>query len=236
LIGRFCIILMAVLFVVPAPAFAQARSSVAATAANNCSHAAALSHRSSSSRSLSSAKTTQLHRLCAQVHVSASKLQFWNSPSNRWTLYLNQRHKKCWQVHLAGPEALCLQARAAVRTHTQKLVRINSKIELLSSPWWCRNLSGNRALGCQMAYVIWPSETEWNALDYLWTIESGWVETKHNPSSEACGIPQGLNNCSYGYDPRAQIAWGLVYILKRPDYGSPSVALALWKSRSPHWY
>ena len=82
---------------------------------------------------------------------------------------------------------------------------------------------------------------QWDALNELWTGESGWRTTADNPSSDAYGIPQSLPGskmASKGADwktnPRTQIAWGLDYIKGR--YGSPSSALASWKGRSPHWY
>ena len=84
---------------------------------------------------------------------------------------------------------------------------------------------------------------EWEALKQLWHNESGWNHLAQNPTSTAYGIPQFLDStwATVGYqktsDPATQIAAGIKYIKQRPDYaGSPSRALALWQSRSPHWY
>lgn len=189
-------------------------------------------------RSLSSAKASRLVGLCTSAERHYYKVQFWTGKKHRWTLYLRHRNQSCAQLNrhslLVGPEALCFRARQQVRVHSAKLAANRRQIESLTTPTWCQGLSGNRAIGCLMAYRSWPSRAEWNSLDYLWDKESGWITTKHNPSSEACGIPQGLNNCSYGYDPVAQIRWGINYILGR--YGNPSNALAMWGSRRPCWY
>lgn len=94
---------------------------------------------------------------------------------------------------------------------------------------------------------------EWEALEQLWTGESGWRVEADNPSSSAYGIPQallslhdvpagyygsktgsGANIQAYGGSAQVQIQWGIDYIKGR--YGTPSAALAAWRSRSPHWY
>ena len=106
------------------------------------------------------------------------------------------------------------------------------------------DISGNRALGKQLAEQLygWTGDN-WNALERLWTGESGWNHHAENPSSHAYGIPQSLPGskmASAGPDwhenPATQIRWGLDYIRHRPDYGDPATAYAKWLSRSPHWY
>lgn len=92
--------------------------------------------------------------------------------------------------------------------------------------------NSNVQLGAQMAARYGWTGSEFVALYKLWNAESGWSTTADNPTSDACGIPQAMNNCSYGYDPVAQIAWGLSYIKER--YGSPSAALAFFYSNN--WY
>lgn len=86
--------------------------------------------------------------------------------------------------------------------------------------------SSNVALGRHMAAAYgWHVGYEWEALYALWNHESGWDEHADNPNSDACGIPQRMDNCANaGFNPRAQIAWGLSYIEGR--YGSPSAAYA----------
>lgn len=81
----------------------------------------------------------------------------------------------------------------------------------------------NVRLGCVMSRA-YGFQYDFDALYHLWNHESGWSTTANNPNSDACGIPQAMNNCSYGYDAGAQIAWGLRYIAGR--YGSPSAAYA----------
>ncbi|OZG50574.1 lytic transglycosylase [Pseudoscardovia radai] len=87
-----------------------------------------------------------------------------------------------------------------------------------------------------MAAYGWTSDDEWNALENLWTRESGWRWDADNPSSSAYGIPQALPGSKMGtgwHDNAAvQISWGLSYI--RQVYGSPSNAWRIWQIRK--WY
>lgn len=100
----------------------------------------------------------------------------------------------------------------------------------------------NLEIGEQLAAQVGWTGAEWEALKELWTNESGWDNNAQNPTSEAYGIAQFLNatwasvGATKTSDPAQQIAAGIKYIQQRPDYGVPSRALALWKSRSPHWY
>ncbi len=94
------------------------------------------------------------------------------------------------------------------------------------------NAQANRALGRAMMLGMW-GPGQWNALDALWTRESGWSNLAYNAASGATGIPQAL---PYSKMPRAawlpfqggqaspgaQIGWGLGYIAGR--YGSPGGA------------
>ena len=80
---------------------------------------------------------------------------------------------------------------------------------------------------------------QFGCLDSLWTRESSWNPTPHNPSSGAHGIPQALPGskmASAGADwatnPVTQISWGLGYIQDR--YGSPCGAWG--HSESYGWY
>lgn len=92
--------------------------------------------------------------------------------------------------------------------------------------------SQNVALGRVMAAQYGWTGYEWQALYELWNHESGWSQYANNPTSDACGIPQRMNDCAEGYDPRVQIAWGLAYIKGR--YGAPSAALG--HLRRNNWY
>jgi len=102
-----------------------------------------------------------------------------------------------------------------------------------------------QAIGKSLAANMGWTGTEWNALQKLWTNESGWNPKAKNPSSGAYGIPQALpytkmpkaawpESAGGTSDIASQVQWGLTYIKGR--YGSPSLALAFWNRQSPHWY
>jgi hypothetical protein len=85
----------------------------------------------------------------------------------------------------------------------------------------------------------WSVGANWNALDMLWTRESGWRKDATNPSSGAYGIPQSLPaskmasaGANYRTSASTQIKWGLKYIKDR--YGSPVNAWA--HEQSVGWY
>ncbi|MGW0905044.1 aggregation-promoting factor C-terminal-like domain-containing protein [Streptomyces sp. NPDC002853] len=85
--------------------------------------------------------------------------------------------------------------------------------------------------------------SQFGPLKKLWNGESGWRWNALNRSSGAYGIPQSLPaskmrsaGADYRTNAKTQIRWGLNYIKKRPDYGSPARAYSKWLSRSPHWY
>ena len=76
-----------------------------------------------------------------------------------------------------------------------------------------------------------------NATNTLILKESGCRPTAVNPTSGACGIPQALpcskiSHC--GSEPVCQLKWMDSYVKGR--YGTWENALAMWYSRSPHWY
>lgn len=221
ILGAFVVLMLT-------PAFAQTESAVAGTPALHCKHSI---YSTTSSRLLASASTTSnIKCLKAVRHVSQSKLTFYKH--HRWVLA--PRYKKWWYVPSQARRDLARKGRAEVRLYTTVLSRVEARIDTLTGPSWCAHLSGNRALGCRMAYKQWPSQSEWRALDTLWGYESGWSTHADNPTSDACGIPQAMNNCAYGYLAVVQIGWGINYILGRKDYGSPSRALAHWYSVG--WY
>lgn len=89
-----------------------------------------------------------------------------------------------------------------------------------------------RSLGRAMNAAVF-GDSEWGALEKLWTRESNWNPQARNRFSGACGIPQALP-CSKIPDmsPQGQIHWGLQYI--RGRYGTPSNA---WRhSQARGWY
>ena len=90
--------------------------------------------------------------------------------------------------------------------------------------------SANRALGKAMAASRGWVGAQWDALDWIWTEDSGWDNTAANPSG-AYGIPQALPGSKMGPAANpptssaiAQIRWGLGYIADR--YGTPEKAKA----------
>lgn len=106
------------------------------------------------------------------------------------------------------------------------------------------NLSGNRALGAQLAANRGWTGEQWTCLERLWTRESGWNHQAANPISSARGIPQammsvhfpdwphGPNAQNYLNNPGVQIEWGLNYIAGR--YGSPCGAWGVFQ-RQGHY-
>lgn len=93
-------------------------------------------HVQTAKRTLASASVHKVQRLCAQAHKPASKLRFWNNQEHRWTLYPRHQDLKCGQLHhrhlLVGPEKLCFRARMQVRTSTERLADLVSKIKQLT--------------------------------------------------------------------------------------------------------
>jgi hypothetical protein len=109
----------------------------------------------------------------------------------------------------------------------------------LPVPVDCKNLSGNRQLGCTLLVKAGFDSSEFTCLDHLFTRESHWNTTARNASSGAYGIPQALpasKMAPYGSDyltkPAPQIKWGLAYIKGR--YGSPCGAWG--HSEKTGWY
>lgn len=138
--GRICVFAAicaaAVLAAFLSPEQADARSSVAATAAHHCSRiTAATRHRNSDVRVLSSADAGKAHRLCGEVRSHLGTIRFWHNPKRQWTLYSNHPHSTCWDLRrqhlLEGPQELCMIARGAVRISTRKLTHLDVKIKAL---------------------------------------------------------------------------------------------------------
>lgn len=101
----------------------------------------------------------------------------------------------------------------------------------------------NRAMARALAAALYGwTGPEVAALEVLWGGESSFNHLVWNHAgSGAYGIPQALPGRKmaaagpdWATNPATQIVWGLRYIDGR--YGSPSRALAAWRSRSPHWY
>lgn len=92
----------------------------------------------------------------------------------------------------------------------------------------------NKAIGRLLAAQRGWTGPEWDALDKLWTRESGWSNTvTGSPTNlgRAYGIPQALPASKLPAagqppqsDPTTQIRWGLTYIAQR--YGTPIKAWA----------
>jgi TP901 family phage tail tape measure protein len=89
-----------------------------------------------------------------------------------------------------------------------------------------------RALGMAIAATM-GFGSQFNAIDYIFSHESGWNPLAQNPTSTAFGIPATW--AAYGgktTDPGAQIRDGISYM--RDRYGSPNAAAAFWQGH--HWY
>ena len=99
-----------------------------------------------------------------------------------------------------------------------------------------------KAIAKQLLPSYFPNDhgkDQWEALEWIWTHESGWRWDATNPSSAAYGIPQSLPGskmASAGKDWKdnagTQIKWGLQYIKER--YGTPLKAQEFWKRHN--WY
>lgn len=100
-----------------------------------------------------------------------------------------------------------------------------------------------KAIGKTMAASMGWTGAQWDALEKLWTRESGWNPRAKNPSSGAYGIPQALPHTKMPKmawpesaggmsDATTQIRWGLDYIKQR--YGNPVMAWAFWQRNN--WY
>jgi hypothetical protein len=86
-------------------------------------------------------------------------------------------------------------------------------------------------VGREMASQYGWTGAEFDALNSLWTRESGWNPNARNPSSGAAGIVQDISGNFHG-GGIGQIAWGLAYIASR--YGDP---ISAWAHEvSAGWY
>lgn len=81
------------------------------------------------------------------------------------------------------------------------------------------NWKANRAIGKTLAMGYgWGTGPEWDALDWIATVESGWSATVVNESSGAAGIAQRISGFGPGYqkgNAPQQILWMLRYIEER---------------------
>lgn len=99
--------------------------------------------------------------------------------------------------------------------------------------------AANKATGKLLATAYgWGSGAQWDALDGLVMLESGWCNTAQNPGSTAYGIGQFLDTtwASAGYaktsNPVTQISAMLAYIKQR--YGTPAAAYSFHIANG--WY
>ena len=153
--------------------------------------------------------------LAAQKVYGATPWKTWRAERRATNLRYLKHLKRLW--HGRAKEAMD-KAQAYRREQARFLQRYSG-----SNP--------NVVLGLRLARAYgWHTGYQWHALYMLWNHESGWNHRAYNPSG-ACGIPQSMGNC-HGYDPTAQIAWGLRYIKAR--YSSPASALSFFYSNN--WY
>ncbi len=90
-----------------------------------------------------------------------------------------------------------------------------------------------------MDYKYNWGQSQFKALEKLWTRESGWSQHAHNGSSGAHGIPQSLpgskmasHGSNWRSNPETQIKWGLSYIKGR--YSTPIGAWNAFQHKG--WY
>ncbi|MCW2901618.1 MAG: phage tail tape measure protein, partial [Streptosporangiaceae bacterium] len=93
-----------------------------------------------------------------------------------------------------------------------------------------------RALGMSIAASMGYG-SQFGAIDYVFSRESGWNPHAQNPTSTAYGIPQFLDSTWGPYggktsDAGQQIRDGIAYM--RDRYGSPNGAASFWAAH--HWY
>ncbi len=127
-------------------------------------------------------------------------------------------------------------AREAQRKAAEQSQRqTQSFIGNMNIPGAPSNISGNVALGRQLAARYGWTGRQWDALYNLGMKESGWRNTAQNPTSSAYGIGQFLDK-TWGTvggrktsDPRLQIQYMLKYIAQR--YGNPMNALSGYYNR-----
>jgi hypothetical protein len=96
-----------------------------------------------------------------------------------------------------------------------------------------------REVGQRMAAERGWVDKQWEALDALWTRESGWSTSSLNATTGAYGIPQALPATKMQWagedwltNPDTQIRWGLEYISRR--YGDPINAWAFFQANNWH--
>lgn len=128
--GRFCV--LAALAAVVFAAYAPVSRATAATAASACSHltVAASSHRTSGSRSLSSAQTTKLHHFCAKAKTLSVKVKI----IKRHRLWIAPRFKYWWHVPDKKWRRVVHKNRTKVRHLQRDLAWVSGKIEKLAPP------------------------------------------------------------------------------------------------------
>lgn len=187
----------------------------------------------------------EIRQLKKQKLIANNSIAFWKQKERRWTLYLNQSGKPCWEVNLRGPLKLCMTARGAVRANQKKYREAEKRIErleyrlVLMGALEAHKWEPDRAreLGREMAASRGWTGAQWNCLDDLWDrLESGWKWWADNPTSDAYGIPQALPGTKMGrkwlHDVFTQIKWGLGYIAGR--FGTPCNARAFRLANG--WY
>jgi hypothetical protein len=119
-----------------------------------------------------------------------------------------------------APHTPARPARTVARPHRTAASRAHARRALVGSP---------RTIAHALVLRHGWSESQFGCLDRLWTRESGWRLTAHNPSG-AYGIPQALPGskmalmgADWRTNPITQIRWGLYYIAGA--YGTPCAAL-----------
>jgi hypothetical protein len=130
---------------------AQSLSAVVATATNSCDHKQIASVK----RSLSSANSTKLQRVCVKAHASLTTVKFLaGNHKHHWMLA--PHYKKWWQVPDKKWRQTVRRARALLRFHQRQLAVAEVQIQQLTFPKWL-----NDALDC-----IHSHEGRWTDPNY----------------------------------------------------------------------
>lgn len=123
---------------------------------------------------------------------------------------------------------------AAKAAEAKAKAEAEAKVAEKEAPAGAPRYTGGGAPADWMAAAGIP-ESDWGAVDYIVTRESGWNPNALNPSGGYCGLLQiaplhGVANC---HDPVVNLQWGTTYANNR--YGSWQAAYQHWATYQNGW-